>query len=144
MRGAGDHRQPLVGVGGAHRQSGLAVAVDPPRANPVGAYPKGVADRSVDSAGDWGAVFDQADIDGEITILFDKFFGPVERVNQPKTCPRNFRNVTGGDTFLGNCRNLRGKRGEGWQNHRLGGLVGGGDGRTVRLVVNSEITGVYR
>jgi len=84
---------------------------------------------------------DQGDVDGELTVAVDEFFGAIEWIDEPEAggAGVNVRDATGGDRLFGHHRSARVEAREPLEDDGLGPLIGEGDRRLVRLGVHRKI-----
>ena len=85
------------------------------------------------------ARLDQGDVDRELAVFAQELLGAIERVDQPERAVGDLRHVACGDRLLRDHRNLGSQLGEPGEDHRLGGLVGGGHRRGVGLGAHRHV-----
>ena len=89
----------------------------------------------------WFSSLDQSDVDGELAIAVDEFFGAIEWIDQPKAWRAGIdgRDTTGGDRLFGNDGYPGIEVREPRQNDGLGLLIGNGDGGLIGLGLHRKI-----
>ena len=85
---------------------------------------------------------DQCDIDGELAIAADELLGTVQGVDEPEAATADLGQPPGGYALLGDDGDARRQGFQRLDDEPLGGLVGFGDRRGIRLRTYREIATV--
>ena len=94
--------------------------------------------RSEHHAGDRDAVLDERDVDRELAVAADELLGAVERIDEQEGVP-DLRSPCGGHFLLGDDRNVRHRRREGFHDGVLGAEIGFADRRIVDFVGDGKV-----
>lgn len=96
------------------------------------------ADGGIDNAENGRCVFDQRDVDGEITVAADKFPCSVERIHQIEARAEIAGHVAAGDFLFRHDGYVRRRPAQSRQDDGFGGVIGFRDRRLV--ILQREIT----